>query len=149
MNKIVSLIIILISAISCYSQNSNCSLKLQKGIYYSVSGSNNSDTTFHRISNKFFIGFSKKTNLYYKNKLTWGDSCYFRSEHFKNNSEMSHFKKGTGYKCRLIEVKSDFFRFSYFGEETGSSGILTYYKYDGQIPKRYRKIKKKKHNPKG
>ncbi len=148
MEKILSLLILTLFGLTCYSQNSNCGIKLTKGIYYSVSGSDNSDTTFHKISDKKFIGFSMKTSFYYKNKLTWNDSCNFRSEHYKNNSEMSHFAKGTGYKCSLLEVQSDFFIFSYYGEETGSTGTLTYYKYEGKIPKRYRKIKKMKHNPK-
>ena len=89
------------------------------------------------------------TSFYYENKLTWKDSCNFRSEHSKNNSEMGHFAKGTGYQCQLLEVQKDFFRFSYIGEETGSTGDLIYHKYYGNIPKRYRKIKKMKHNPKG
>lgn len=148
-NKTIILLIIILSSAIGYSQNSTCNLQLQKGIYYSVSGPNKQDTTFHKISGKFFIGFSKETSFYYKNKLTWSDSCNFRSEHFKNNSEMPHFKKGTGYKCRLLEVKPNFFRFSFYGEETGSSGELIYYKYDGKIPEEYKKIKKMNHNPQG
>lgn len=132
---------------ACHSQNASCKLHLKKGIYYSVSEENFRDTTFHKISDRFFIGYSMKTTFYYKNKLTWGDSCFFRSEHFKNNSEMSHFKKGTGYKCRLLDVGDDYFRFSYYGEETGSQGVMTYYKYSGRIPRRYRRIKRLKHNP--
>jgi hypothetical protein len=62
---------------------------------------------------------------------------------------MSRFKKGTGYKCELLEVQNNSFRFSYFGEETGSIGELTYYRYEAKIPERYRRIKKMKHNPKG
>lgn len=150
MKKKISFLIILISCLTyCYSQNSTCRIKLKKGFYYSVSGSANRDTTFHKISDKYFIGFSMKTSFYYKNKLTWNESCKFRSEHFKNNSDEKRFRKGTGYKCELLEVYNDFFRFSYFGEETGSTGELKYYRYKGKIPKQFRKIKKMKHNPKG
>lgn len=149
MGKTFSLLGFFICGLTCYSQNSNCEIKLIKGVYYSVSVTDKSDTTFHLISEKKFIGFNLKTSFYYENKLTWKNSCNFRSEHFKNNSEMSHFAKSTGYQCQLLEVQKDFFRFSYFGEETGSTGDLIYHKYDGNIPKRYRKIKKMKHNPKG
>lgn len=147
MKKIFTFLILTSIGLISYTQNSNCSMKLDKGVYYSVRGMYKTDTTFHKISEKKIIGYSMNTSFYYKNKLTWKDSCHFRSEHFKNNSQMKRFAKGTGYQCRLLEVTNDFIRFSYDGEVTGSTGVLTYYKYDGKIPKRYRKIKKMKHRP--
>lgn len=145
MKKYLTILLCFICFHGLHSQTEqNCNLK--KGIYISFSGE---DTTFHKISKKHFIGYSKKTNFYYKNKLEWGDSCKFRSAHFKNNSNLERFKRGTGYQCQLISLTDQYFTFTYIGEVTGSKGELKYIRYKGRIPKRFKRIKKMNHTPRG
>lgn len=114
-----------------------------KGNYISTESG---ETTYHKISKKYFIGYSMKGTFYYKNKITWKSDCHFRSEHFINNSNWPIFRPGTGYECQTIEATDDHFTFSFKGDITGSSGVLTYKRIDGPIPKNYRRIRKLKHS---